>query len=200
MMNNLTVQGEGYVYCRSRFYSANDVLSNSIFAFSPGINWLTGEIDSGNWAVSYLLSVYNRYPKDFVLLKDPVLSIDDRSVSLDEVFKLSCYMDEVYPLFSSSSTVENLLLKGLKKRGSDYSCSDIREMFCIDSNRFKQSIQCAGNEAFKAMAAVGFAVGKEIYCFPWLSQKRFDGFHLHLTFLLELLDKLNKTVIFPIGM
>ena len=53
-ISNIGIKNEGYVYCKSCFYSALDGLSNNLcYSFKPGINKLIGEIDSENWAVSY---------------------------------------------------------------------------------------------------------------------------------------------------
>lgn len=49
------------------------------------------------------------------------------------------------------------------------------------------------------MAAVGYVYGKEIFCFPWLSQNRFDYYHGNITDLLNILEGLKKVVILPVG-
>ena len=94
-VRNISIKNEGYVYCKSRFYSAHDILSNdSCYTFSQGINKLIGEIDSGNWAISYLISMYTYRREDFVLFEQPKISINNNLFSLDELSEFSCYMDE----------------------------------------------------------------------------------------------------------
>lgn len=69
MINRVRFQNEGYVSCRSGFYYALDLLNGDVdYVFSHGINKLRGEIDSGCWAASYLLSMYTCRREDFVFL------------------------------------------------------------------------------------------------------------------------------------
>ena len=72
-------------------------------------------------------------------------------------------------------------------------------MFQIDNDRFERSLASMGNEIFKAMSAIGFSYNKEIFCFPWLSSKRFNSYHRNLSVLLHILEKLGKIVIVPVG-
>ena len=198
---NVSVQNEGYVFCNSNFYSAQDTLSNSTcYNFSIGINKLQGEIDSGNWAISYLLSMYKHRPKDFVLFDSTTVMVNnDKTISIDELSLYSCYLDKLDPLFTYSVPVNKLVLKGLKRSHSKYSCDDIKSLFQIDNERFERPLSGVGNEIFKAMAAIAFANGKEIYCFPWLSNKRFSLYDKNLTELLETLKECGKIVIMPVG-
>lgn len=200
IINNIKFQSEGYVYCKSNFYSAQDTISNNkIYTFSSGVNNLVGEIDSGNWAVSYLLSMYEHRPKDFILGENPKITVNDKLLSLNEISEISCYMDELYPLFSSKSSIKKSIIKGLKQGKSSYSYDNIKNLFDLDSQRVEHSLKGVGNERFRAMAAIGLACGKEIFCFPWLSNRRFESYHENLTTLLQILEKLGKTVIIPVG-
>lgn len=95
---------EGYVHCRSNFYSAFDILSSGAgYHFSVGINKLIGEIDSGVWAISYLLSMYKYRKKDFVLFNQPVVAVNKDPISLNDLSQYTCYMDELYSLFSKKA-------------------------------------------------------------------------------------------------
>ena len=56
---NFKVQTSGYINCKSSFYTACDTLNDfNIYEFTKGVNRLYGEIDSGVWAISYLISMY----------------------------------------------------------------------------------------------------------------------------------------------
>ncbi len=195
--SNITIVSDGYVFCKSCYYSCRDILRDNKFSFLKGINVLNGGIDSGNWAVSYLISMYPFKTKDFVLFKETEVLIDGCKTALCDINKYSCYMDDSYPLFSKKS-VKFLVEQGLKKHKLNYTADEIRELFCIDKERFTRPISAVGNEVFKAMAAIGYSNLKQIYCFPWMSKMRFNGFHTHLTELLEILKKLDLTVILPI--
>lgn len=197
-IQNISVESDGYAFCNSVFYSAHDLLTNN-YTFSAGINKLHGDIDSGIWAISYLLSMYNFCSKKFTLLEQPKILINGSTVSLDKMAEISCYLDESFPLFSSKKTVRNLVIKGLRKSKLEYSPDEIRDMFKIMDFRFERPISKTGNEKFKAMAAIGFSYGKELFCFPWLSQMRYHAFHNHMPDLLDILANNDKTVILPLG-
>ena len=199
-IDNISIKNEGYVYCKSKFYMVQDVLSkNTSYTFSKGVNKMAGDIDSGIWAISYLLSMYKWCSEDFVLFEQPNAIINDKAMSLDEISEFSCYMDESYPLFSPNQSVREHIIQGLRHSKLEISYDDIRKIFCIDSERFQQPLKNTGNEIFKAMAAIGFSYGKEIFCFPWLSVKRFNSYHNNITPLLKTLESLGKVIILPIG-
>lgn len=197
----IKVQSEGYVHCKSNFYSAHDCLSNGLcHTFLPGINSLIGEIDSGNWAISYLLSMYLHRPEDFILFEQPQIKVNNNLICLDELAKFSCYLDKLDPLFAGNDSVTQLIKHGLQSSNSNDSSDDIMNLFHIDRERFERSLAGVGNEIFKAMAAIGYANNKEVFCFPWLSKNRFESYHENLTNLLKTLKDLGKIVIVPIGM
>lgn len=200
-ITNITIKNEGYVYCKSRFYSSQDSLSNlACYSFLRGLNKLTGEIDSGNWAISYLLSMYQYRPEDFVLFNQPNVVVNNKSISLNEFSEFACYMDELDPLFSTSNSVKEIIRHGLAQSKLNCSFDDIKFLFQMDSQRFERPINAVGNEYFKAMAAIGFSYKKEVFCFPWLSNRRFESYHENLSSLLQVLEKLNKIVIIPVGL
>lgn len=199
-INSINIQSEGYVNCKSSFYSTQDSLSNySRYSFLPGVNRMIGEIDSGNWAISYLLSMYKHRPEDFILFEQPKAAVNNEWISLNELSEFTCYMDNLEPLFLNSKSVKRLIIQGLEHSKLNYSYNDIKNVFHIDGERFERPITGVGNEVFKAMAAIGFSYGKEIFCFPWLSNKRFESYHEHLTTLLQILADFKKIVIMPVG-
>lgn len=199
-IETIQVKNRGYVQCRSRFYSAADNFpQDPNYCFGTGVNKLYGEIDSGVWAVSYMLSMYNYRRKDFILFEQPEVIINNEVISLENFAQYSCYMDKQYPLFSTNIPVKKLVEKGIRKNKMNMSPDEVRNLFCIDSQRFERPLTEVGNEVFKAMAAIGYCYGKQVYCFPWLSNLRFEYYHRNMTGLLEILASLNQIAIVPIG-
>jgi len=200
-ITQISVQNCGYIYCKSGFYSALDGLDEGLsYTFTQGVNKLVGDIDSGNWAVSYLLSMYKHRRKDFFLYYAPQVIVNDKPVALNELSKFSCYMDELYPLFSGRASVRELIMNGLKHNKSPYTCEEIKKIFDLDDQRFERPLKAVGNEAIRAMGAIGLAHNKEVFCFPWLSHKRFYGYHGNMTLLLERLKEMGKIAIVPVGL
>lgn len=199
-IENIVVQNNGYVDCKSCFYSVCDVLQDGSYSFFNGINKLTGEIDSGIWALSYTLSMYKHRPKDFTLFNKPEVIVDKKTVTLSELSEYSCYMDRIYPLFSNGDSVKKQIERGLKHNKSNFSVDDVKGLFYLHEERIKRPLTGVGNEIFRAMAAIAFSYGKEIFCFPWLSDMRFKGYHENLSGLLPILEGLKKMVVMPVGM
>ena len=196
----IKVHTSGYVHCKSAFYSAQDSISeNKEYTFYPGVNKLVGDIDSGNWAISYLLSMYNCRNKDFILFDQPRVEINKAEIKISELSEFSCYMDKSYRLFSSAKTIRQIVSQNKKSNNIELSTDDIMSLFRISDDRFDRSLKEVGNEIFKAMAAIAYCNKKEIFCFPWMSYKRYESYHQNLSGLLEILEGLNKLVILPIG-
>ena len=195
---NIRVNNDGYVLCRSKFYSVNDVLPDTTFYFTSGVNKLVGGIDCGNWAVSYLLSMYMYKSRGFCLFNKPEVTVNDATMLLDEFSKCSCYMDTLYPMFRKKTPINKLVAKELKNSKSEITPEKVREIFCIDKERFNRPLSQVGNELFQAMAAIGYASGKEVFCFPWLSHKRYCYYQVHIDALTKTLESLGKVVILPL--
>ena len=127
----------------------------------------------------------------------PQVMVNHANISLTELAKYTCYMDKSYPLFSGKSSVEKMVLKGLQEHSLPYGTEDIRNLFCLDQERFSRPLTGVGNEIFNAMAAIGYCHGKQVFCFPWLSNKRFQYYKGRMPKLMETLQNLNLIVVFP---
>ena len=200
-IEKVVIKNEGYVHCQSGFYSAQDgVSADEEFCFRTGINKLYGEVDSGVWAISYLLSMYSCRPKDFILWYNPEVTVNDTVMPLEDFARYSCYMDESYPLFSTKDSVSKMVAKGIRKNKLDYSTEEIRDLFGIHPHRFERPLTGVGNEVFKCMSAIAYCHEKYVYCFPWLSKMRYEYYQNNIVWLLEILERLECIVIFPVGM
>ena len=199
-MKYLSVDGNCHIFCRSAFYTTLDYLSSKKeLDFTSKFNFLRGEIDSGNWALSYLLSMYCFRPKDCIFVVQPQIILDGQKTSFEALKQISCYMDTIYPLFSGKRPIKKYIELGIKNSGLQRDAEEIRELFCIDKERFARPLSAVGNEKYKAMAAIAYVNKKELFCFPWMSRARFMYYHKNLTELLNLLETENKKMIFPIG-
>ena len=195
----IEIYNDGYILCKSSFYSVDDVLEqHQKFCFTPGVNKLIGDIDSGIFAISYLMSMYKTLNKELLFLPHELYA-DGKVMSLGNFQEMSCYMDCIFPLFSSNKTVRCLVSKGLEKSKLPFSSDEICELFHMEKFRFDRSIKASGHECYRAMAAVGFSYGKSVFCFPWMSKRRFEAFHGHLTDTLDILANMKKFVILPTG-
>ena len=195
---NIKVNISGYVQCHSSFFDVDDVIQEKEFNFSSGISKLVGDIDSGNFAISYLISMYDKINKKTVFLPCDVI-VDGKPTSLSELTKKACYIDRSYPLFSKKKTVKRLIESGLKKSKLPYTATEILDIFGVQEHHREISVYKTGTERYKAMCAIGFSYGKEIFCFPWFSKSRYEAFVVHLNYTIKVLSDLNKIVILPLG-
>ena len=196
-IENLSVSVDGYIKSKSSFYMAQSALEGT-YQFISGINEYISDIDSEYWALSYLLSMY-RKNKDFILFNELKITVNNNSMQISEFLKLSCYMDELYPMFSTKTNIETLINQGLKKSKTNMTADEVVDAFKLDEERIALPISQVGNMKFRAMAAVGVSFGKEVFCFPWFSEKLFASYHNHLIYTLDVLEKMNKIVVIPKG-
>ena len=188
------------IWCKSEFYQSYNSINIDTLVLKNGMNTLTGEIDSGGWGVSYLLSMADRDKKAALLCclyDEMMIFIDGEQVTPSEVCKNACYMDRCYPLFSGKRTVRSIVKNALKKSGMPYTVEEIRQMFNISDFRFERPLRGVGNEKFRCMAAIGTAAGKEIFCFPWMSAFRLGYYQRQLLDPIDVLVKIGKTVVLP---
>lgn len=201
-IESIEINNEGYIFCKSSFYTAHTGLDHyTTYHFHTGINKLIGDIDSGNWAISYVLSMY-KYEKNKignVMTLPLIATVNNEQVNLSELWEYTCYLSRIYPLFSSKKTVKKMITHAIRKNNLTTTANDVRELFHINKERFERPLSGVGNEIYRAMAAIGYVNAKEVFCFPWLSMRRFEGYHGHMPDLLEILENLNKIVIVPIG-
>ncbi len=200
MITNICIQNDGYIQCESAFYQTLDILHPDIkINIHTGINYLYGEIDSGNWGISYLLSMYPYRLSNMQLFMPAEANVDDVRMSLEELSQYTCYMDLSHPLFSLEKTVRELVSNALQKSGIPETVEHIREKFFLDAERYNRPLTQVGNEIFRMMAAIGYCEGKQVFCFPWMSRMRFESYHSQLTTTFDILASLGKIVIVPVG-
>lgn len=187
------------VYCKSAFCQSNTHVMVDTLVLKDGINVLGGEIDSGGWGVSYMLSMsgYDRKMLFTCWEGENTIYLDGQGVTLSELARRSCYMDRCCPLFSRKRSVRSLVIKALKKSGVPYSVEEIRQAFNISDFRFERPLGGVGNEIFRCMAAIGVASGKDIFCFPWMSAQMLGYYQRQIFDPIEELARLGKTVILP---
>ena len=164
--------------------------------FDVGVNILQGSVDSAAWAISYVLSMYNSKSEEFVLHAENS-DIDMQIENIKKIVSKACYLDPICQLYSKTETVEKIVEKALKKQNSDISSKEICELFHIYEGRFQRPLNAVGNELFRCMAAIGYANGRDVFCFPWISKKLVTYYIRNILDVLEILCNLNKIVLFP---
>ncbi|MBP3495351.1 MAG: hypothetical protein J6K52_04010 [Clostridia bacterium] len=199
-INSIEIITSGFVECKSCFYSVHDTITiPTQFKFNTGAHLLTGEIDSGIFAISYLISMKSQVKK-YAIILDPVeVKINGKESTLEELEKYACYIDKSNKNFSKKKTIREQIEENIKERNLNMTAEQIRDMFFITDFRFENPITAVGNERLQAMAAIGFSQGKQIFCFPWLSHSRFEGYAIRMEKLFEIFKKIGAIAIVPKG-
>ena len=198
IMKDIIIKNTGHILCKSSFYTVSDILDGKEFRFSAGVNRLSGAIDSGIFGISYLISMNEHI--DPKMLSEPLCAtVNGEQILLSELARHACYMDVLYPLFSSKKTARALISDGLKKTGSRECAEDVFETFMIQDHHRDLAVKQTGNESVKVMAAVAYSHGKDVFCFPWYSKLRYQSFNRHMPAALEALSSLGKIAVLPLG-
>lgn len=196
--NEITVSGDVLCSCSSNFFSAHVALNSlTKHVIKRGINDMQSSIDSGPWALSYLLSMYNGRKRKNITIYSLKVELDGCETPLELVNNASCYLDLSCDMFSNGVTVKKQIERGLKKSGLNHSAEEIKEMFALDDNRFLRPLSQNGNEALNAMAAIGYSSGKDLFCFPWYSARIYEYLYVRIDYLANFLSEHGKTVILP---
>lgn len=196
-INQIIIKNSGYVLCKSSFYTVTDILDGREFTFTKGVNLLRGDIDSGIFGISYLMSMYKSIDTRTICMPH-VATVDNKQVLLSDLVNNCCYMDAIYPLFSTKRSIRALVAKGAKSLGLSESTDEILDLFMVQGHNRDRAVSQTGNERIKAMAAIAYSYGKDVFCFPWLSKTRYDSFNMHMPALLDTLAKLGKIAVLPL--
>ena len=186
------------VFCRSAFYSALDDCDTEKVVLNEGLNILRGEIDSGLWAIGYVLSMFGGDEK-IIVNKNPVIQLNGCNMSIEQIQNKAVYLDTAFPLFQNELPVCKNIEMGLSKSKFEFSVWDIKSIFKLTDERFDRQISACGNEKLRAMAAIGFSYGKIIYCYPWMSYRRYLYSQSHIRINEEALLPYHAIEILPIG-
>lgn len=197
-MEELSIKNySGWFYAKSAFFSARGAFDELSFDFKSGINVLKGDIDSGNFGISYGISM-RKYDKGALLL-DPESKeyVDGVLCDLKDYSNDICYIDDSYPLFKRQlkRKFNNIVKKKYKNRLEELGISIemLYETFGLDIQRGSRPLLYTGNMKYRFMVAMGYLEGKTVFCFPWTSKMQFERWF----YILDAMETLNLIVILP---
>ena len=112
-----------------------------------------------------------------------------------------CIGENVFEKVNSSEnllTAKECIEKALYISGLDYSTAEIKDIFSLSDQRFERPLEYVSGEIWQISTAVNFALGKDIFCYPWLNE--FDIFRYETACELGTIDFLKnkgKIVLVP---
>ena len=197
-MNKITICAEGWLACKSTFYSTLDIIKDSQIELHIGANELRGEIDSGVFGISYLISMYNTLSKretEAIAVKK--LLVDESAALISELSDRAAYIDKVNPRFNTRKSVLKQVESALRSSKMDCNAIDVLKDFGVEEPWFDRPVSQTGNLAYQAIAAIAFATGADVFCLPWFSAARYDYFKERIARIAKTLTERNKILIIP---
>lgn len=156
---------------------------------------IIGECGSGGWGLSYILSGKES-------LKDQEVFIDGKRVSQEDLKEISWYVGEGLNnscRFSREKTIHQQLQYVIRNRSMSIDEKDIIEKFYLSPERLNCRFSQLSWERWRASAAIGYAYGRKIFCFPWLSSRFVNLLILNgrMNIYTDILKSENAIIIIP---
>jgi len=197
-INQLTVKNlTARCICKlSGYGKIIDSISIFSYEFKPGnIYGVFDEFSCGGWALSWVLSGKQK-------VFEGEVRINENPVGYRELKNYSWYVGEDSgrrKLFGvNKMTVKEQIQFGIDS-GKSF-CNDINRikvMFGLSNERFDRCLQYVSGERWKASMAIGYSLGKTIYCFPWLNSYFLSTFKQHFELCFKALAEIGAIIIIP---
>lgn len=172
-----------------------DGINHFDYEFNQGINLIVGECATGGWAISCMLSGKNE-------IYGGKIFFDDIEVDQQYIKQCSCYVGEDAGLKKcfglKKMTVREQIEYGINHELSfNNDIKQIKKKFGLSNERFNRTIQYFSGERWKASMAIGYALGKRVYCFPWMNTKVIVHLEDCLKQCLKVLLEVGAIIIIP---
>lgn len=187
----------GHFRCKSKHNTSFVTVNNFSASFESGVTVLRGDIDSAGWALCYALNF--AADKENFADKNTAISLDGTSYVLEAFSKKAGYIDS-YGHDSRKDdcmAVRRHIERALWESGLNFTFDDIKTAFQLTDSRFQRPLTENGNEALRAAAAIEFAKGKDLFCFPWVSAKMLCYYAEHIRMICDFLSQQGKITLLP---
>ena len=176
------------VKCTALTYTVKESFIKISYKFHAGnVYGLSGDFGCGGWAIASCLG--GRCSDNY----DGCLIVDGKLVHKEELIARSCFVGEVAGL----KTPREQIKEALGENGA-YSYEEIQRIFKLSDSRLDRSMEFVSGERWLISLALGFAGGKDIYCFPWLNMVDIDIFRgMYLAGIIDFLKRNGKIILVP---
>lgn len=161
---------------------------------------IIGQCGEGGWGLSYNLIGREQFITGEI-------KIDGNIITLAELRKIGWYVGEGIPnrrLFLKSNSVINQLQEAIKQNpnGATHSIEEIIKIFNLSQDRLNLKLEELSWERWRASVAIGYAYGKQIFCFPWMSTGWINDLILNssIHICIEVLKSSGAIIILPTQM
>jgi hypothetical protein len=172
-----------------------DTIGHFSYNFKSGVYVLKGECGMGGWALSTLICGKDK-------ISDGKISFENKVLTQKDLQTKSCYVGSDTDLRKFSGllpmTVKEQIVTGVKNNlGYNNDVQKIKELFQLSDGRFNRTMKYMSGERWKASMAIGYSLGKCIYCFPWLNSAYIKNLDICLSTCLPQLINVGAIVIIP---
>lgn len=157
---------------------------------------LLSEFGEGAWAIATCLGGRGEpYQADGGILWN------GQPVTDDALAARACFVSEQpeeYRRAWRCPTLRRRIEQALHESGLPFSAEQVRSLFHLTTERFDRRMDWIGSEIWRASVAIGFAGGKDVFCWPWM----YGQFKVYLrvaqeTGILDLLRQHGKLALIP---
>ena len=175
--------------CRSYVYQSRESFLQCSCRLLPGNSYgVISDYGYGGWGlVTCIGGRGSEYYNGGIYL-------NGKKISPRELSQYSCFIPEnIFPTINSEHDLMTPLAcieKALFVSGEPYTVSEIKDIFKLSDNRFSRPLEHVSGEIWQISAAVNFALGKEIFCYPRLNEH--DIFRYQVACEIGVIDYLKK--------
>ena len=172
-----------------------DLLQKNFFEFHAGkIYGIIGEFGNGGAALSCGITGHTNYYEGKVY-------IDDQESTMECLIQNSWYvgidLNDKKRLFKKKQTIRQQIEYGTQNIMQELDGKKIQSIFRVSEARIDRSIEFVSGERWKASAAIGYANGRKIFCYPWMNSEDVEHLKEQLSYVIKYLIDSDCIVIFP---
>ena len=191
-LDDFSVGGECDLFHRGKVC---DYLRRSSFEFHIGnLYGIIGEFGCGGASLSCGMTGNIDYDEGKVY-------IDDQESPLEHVIENSWYvgmdLDNRKRFIKKRQTVRQQIEYGVHNTEQGGDAKRIQDIFRISEERIDRNIKYVSGERWKASAAIGYANGRRIFCYPWMNSRDVELLKEQLSYVVDYLIHSDCIVIFP---
>lgn len=181
--------------CKSNLFQCRESFAQVNYDFKCGnVYGIVSDFGCGSWGL--VNCVGGRTESEQWLTG--MVSVDNVVVTPKEMRDYSAFVGEkIYAGINDlceQMSARECIEKALKISNQPFNVSDIKNMFNLSDERFERNLEYVSGEINRISIAVNFALGKEIFCFPWLNEHEIINIPISI---LNILKKHNKIILIP---
>ena len=188
---------QAVVNCHSDLYSSQETFLPVNYQFKKGnVYGLCSDFGCGSWGIATCLC--GRGSENYT----GKIYLNHNEIQLKILNHYSAIIPS--PIFDSLNsegvylTVKECICKALDLSKLPYSFAEIKEIFCLTDNRIDRYLFDVSGEIWLISLAVNFALGKSLFCYPWLNEMDCGRVKIiHQLGILDFLKENGKIIVIP---